>query len=40
MTRNFLGGEDAAWLHMEDATTPMVVNGVLDVRDWSVTRSA
>lgn len=26
-----LGGEDAAWLHMEDATNPMVVTGVLDL---------
>jgi len=28
-----LGGEDAAWLHMEDATNPMVVNGVLELAD-------
>lgn len=26
-----LGGEDAAWLHMEDATNPMVVSGVLEL---------
>lgn len=26
-----LGGEDAAWLHMEEATNPMVVTGVLQL---------
>ena len=26
-----LGGEDAAWLRMEDATNPMVVSGVLEL---------
>ena len=26
-----LGGEDAAWLHMEEATNPMVVNGVVQL---------
>jgi len=25
MRHDVLGGEDAAWLHMEDATNPMVV---------------
>ena len=25
MAHDLLGGEDAAWLHMEDATNPMVV---------------
>lgn len=28
-----LGGEDAAWLHMEDATNPMVVTGVLELAE-------
>lgn len=28
-----LGGEDAAWLQMEDATHPMVVNGLLELAD-------
>lgn len=31
MTHDALGGEDAAWLHMEDETNPMVVNGVLEL---------
>ena len=26
-----LGGEDAAWLHMEDAANPMVVSGIVDL---------
>lgn len=26
-----LGGEDAAWLHMDDATNPMVVDGLLEL---------
>ncbi len=26
-----LGGEDAAWLHMEDAANPMVVSGLLEL---------
>jgi len=26
-----LGGEDAAWLHMEDETNPMVVSGLLEL---------
>jgi hypothetical protein len=33
MTHDALGGEDAAWLHMEDDTNPMVVNGVLELAD-------
>lgn len=28
-----LGGEDAAWLHMEDAANPMVVSGLLELGD-------
>lgn len=31
MNPDALGGEDAAWLHMEEATNPMVVNGVLEL---------
>ncbi len=31
MTREMLGAEDAAWLHMEDPTNPMVVNGVIEL---------
>ncbi len=31
MVHDVLGGEDAAWLHMEDATNPMVVNGLLEL---------
>ena len=31
MAHHKLGGEDAAWLHMEDATNPMVVNGLLEL---------
>lgn len=31
MTHDLLGGEDAAWLHMEEATNPMVVNGFLEL---------
>jgi diacylglycerol O-acyltransferase / wax synthase len=31
MVHDPLGGEDAAWLHMEDATNPMVVNGLLEL---------
>ncbi|MBS2018842.1 MAG: wax ester/triacylglycerol synthase family O-acyltransferase [Deltaproteobacteria bacterium] len=30
MVHDTLGGEDAAWLHMESARSPMVVSGVLD----------
>jgi diacylglycerol O-acyltransferase / wax synthase len=33
MTHDVLGGEDAAWLHMEDETNPMVVNGVLELAE-------
>jgi diacylglycerol O-acyltransferase / wax synthase len=33
MTHDALGGEDAAWLHMEDDTNPMVVNGVLELTE-------
>ena len=33
MTRDALGGEDAAWLHMEDETNPMVVNGILELAE-------
>jgi len=33
MTHDTLGGEDAAWLHMEDDTNPMVVNGVLELAE-------
>ena len=33
MTQDLLGGEDAAWLHMEDETNPMVVNGVLELAE-------
>ena len=33
MTHDALGGEDAAWLHMEDDTNPMVVNGVLELAE-------
>lgn len=33
MTHDALGGEDAAWLHMEDDTNPMVVNGVLELEE-------
>ncbi len=29
--RTFLGGEDAAWLHMEDPTSPMIVNGIVEL---------
>lgn len=31
MKRDVLGAEDAAWLHMEDETNPMVVNGLLEL---------
>ena len=31
MAREPLGGEDAAWLHMEDETNPMVINMVLEL---------
>jgi hypothetical protein len=31
MSRSSLGGEDAAWLHMDDATNPMVVNGLVEL---------
>src|SRR5690349_12616560 len=31
MTHDVLGAEDAAWLHMEDETNPMVVNCVLEL---------
>lgn len=31
MTEDLLGGEDTAWLHMEEATNPMVVNGFLEL---------
>jgi hypothetical protein len=30
-TRDRLGGEDAAWLHMEEPTNPMVVTSVLEL---------
>lgn len=30
-TRTSLGGEDAAWLHMEERENPMVVSGVLEL---------
>ena len=33
MTHDALGGEDAAWLHMEDDTNPMVVSGVLELAE-------
>lgn len=33
MTHDVLGGEDAAWLHMEDETNPMVVNCVLELAE-------
>jgi hypothetical protein len=33
MTHDVLGAEDAAWFHMEDATNPMVVNGVLELAE-------
>lgn len=31
MSSEFLSAEDAAWLHMEHALSPMVVNGVLEL---------
>jgi diacylglycerol O-acyltransferase / wax synthase len=31
MSHTRLGGEDGAWLHMEDATNPMVINGLLEL---------
>lgn len=31
MSSEFLGAEDAAWLHMEHPLSPMVVNGVLEL---------
>src|SRR4051812_45257099 len=31
MAHDLLGGEDAAWLHMDDATNPMIVNAVLEL---------
>lgn len=31
MEHDLLGGEDAAWLHMEDPTNPMIVNAVLEL---------
>lgn len=33
MPHDVLSGEDAAWLSMEDEANPMVVNGVLELRD-------
>jgi hypothetical protein len=33
MKRVRLGGEDAAWLHMDDATNPMVVDGLLELAE-------
>jgi hypothetical protein len=31
MAHELLGGEDAAWLRMEESTNPMIVNGVLEL---------
>jgi hypothetical protein len=33
MGRDSLAGEDAAWLHMERATNPMVVNGIVELEE-------
>ncbi|HSQ65035.1 MAG TPA: WS/DGAT domain-containing protein [Polyangiaceae bacterium] len=30
---NRLGGEDAAWLHMEDRNNPMIVNGIVELAE-------
>ncbi len=33
MNKDLLGGEDAAWLHMDEPTNPMVVTGVLELAE-------